>query len=81
MKDEKIKCDNCKKEITFPAIIGLTATFRTRTGVNRPMGYTQFEVENRDFCDLRCLEVWVEQKHKESSRGYSKVDPWDRTDL
>ena len=81
MKEDKIKCDNCGKEITFPAIIGLTATFRTRTGVTRPMGYTEFAAGSKDFCDLRCLEVWVERKHKQSSGGYAKVDPWDRTDL
>lgn len=77
MQCGSVICDYCGKKITFPGIFNLTATFKTRVGITKPMGYAEFEGKNLDFCDVGHLEMWIEDKHKRES-NCARVDIWDR---
>lgn len=69
-KEAKTVCDQCKKGLDHPALLGVYFTYRFNVGIETcPMGFYELEIKG-DFCDVDCLSKYmVTEKFKEADRG------------
>ena len=69
MKSEVCICNNCKKSLDWPALIGVKIEkLRYNTGApyGRVMGFQEMTIEG-DFCDIICLKAFILDRMRQES--------------